>query len=126
MGIDLKGLVQNVFTIVSGTLNDVGQVATYRQFASSAYNPTTGTVVTTYATTAVENAIVVGYKNYERETNPNIQAEDQKLLVAYNNLPIVPTVEDRLTLAGKEWAVKDYRKDPSTSLWIFQIGAPGG
>ena len=83
-----------------------GGVATLRRVTPGVYNPTTGTVSESISDITVRG--VLEDINL-REVNDLIQAGDKRLIVAAADTAAVPTMADRVIIAGRTLQVIEVR-----------------
>jgi hypothetical protein len=116
----LKTQVQNVMDIL-GQQDGLAPEHTYVQVNSSSYDPATGTVMNSETTYTDVPMVLASYTSEEIDDD-KIVTTDQKAIIAANDLPVVPKVQDRIVLSdGTDYMVMDFNGVPGESLWIVQI-----
>lgn len=116
----LKDQVQSVMQIL-GQMDGLAPAHTYVQVEISAYDTSTGTV-RDVGTPYPDIPMVLARYNSEEIDGDKIVTTDQKAIIAANDLPVVPKVQDRIVLAdGSEHMVMDFKGVPGESVWIIQI-----
>ena len=92
--------------VASKLMTKFGGEVTIRRVTLGAYNTTTGTAAETTSDTAVRG--VLEDVNL-REVNDLIQAGDKRLIVAAADTAAVPTMADRVIIAGRSLQVIEVR-----------------
>ena len=92
--------------VASKLMTKFGGEATIRRVTLGAYNTTTGTAAETTSDTALRG--VLEDVNL-REVNDLIQAGDKRLIVAAADTAAVPTMADRVIIAGRSLQVIEVR-----------------
>ena len=92
--------------VASKLMAKFGGEATIRRVTLGAYNTTTGTAAETTSDTALRG--VLEDVNL-REVNDLIQAGDKRLIVAAADTAAVPTMADRVIIAGRSLQVIEVR-----------------
>lgn len=127
MAVNIAALVKTAFTTVGSSVDGVVRTVTYRAAGAQVYNPTTGANATTFTDFPVP-AIFVGYSRKEKETDfqnsrrQTIEFGDQKVLIAYSDLPLSPSMEDVFLDGTSTWRVINHSLDPTgKGLHTFQV-----
>lgn len=118
----LNQQVQGVMQIL-GQTDGLAPTVTYMQAidAGTAYDPSTGTM--TQAATAHENipAVQARYESEEIDGN-KIVVNDEKVLIAKLDLPVTPSVNDRIIKQdATAWMIMSVGGVPGESLWVLQV-----
>ena len=92
--------------VASKLMAKFGGEATIRRVTLGAYNTTTGTAAETTSDTALRG-VLEGVNL--REVNDLIQAGDKRLIVAAADTAAVPTMADRVIIAGRSLQVIEVR-----------------
>ena len=92
--------------VASKLMTKFGGEVTIRRVTLGAYNTTTGTAAETTSDTALRG--VLEDVNL-REVNDLIQAGDKRLIVAAADTAAVPTMADRVIIAGRSLQVIEVR-----------------
>ena len=92
--------------VASKLMAKFGGEATIRRVTLGAYNTTTGTAAETTSDTALRG-VLEGVNL--REVNDLIQAGDKRLIVAAADTAAVPTMADRVIIAGRSMQVIEVR-----------------
>lgn len=116
----IQDAIRGAFT----AFGDLAPVATYIAVTASSYDATTGAVTNTEKTYKGIPMVFARYKKREVDGDA-ILPEDQKVIIAALNLPVTPTVNDRIVMAsGAIWKVMDKATDPATAVWVLQVRRP--
>ena len=99
--------------------DDVRTQVTYRRIALGPYDPVSDTRAETITEYPLLTA-VVGLSDAEVDYWP-ADIVTQKILIAANDLPIVPEVTDNVTINGLRWEVKRVKTTPGGSLYVVFI-----
>ena len=92
--------------VASKLMTKFGGEVTIRRATLGAYNTTTGTAAETTSDTALRG-VLEGVNL--REVNDLIQAGDKRLIVAAADTAAVPTMADRVIIAGRSLQVIEVR-----------------
>ena len=92
--------------VASKLMTKFGGEVTIRRVTLGAYNTTTGTAAETTSDTALRG-VLEGVNL--REVNDLIQAGDKRLIVAAADTAAVPTMADRVIIAGRSLQVIEVR-----------------
>ena len=92
--------------VASKLMTKFGGEVTIRRVTLGAYNTTTGTAAETTSDTALRGALE---DVSLREVNDLIQAGDKRLIVAAADTAAVPTMADRVIIAGRSLQVIEVR-----------------
>ena len=92
--------------VASKLMTKFGGEATIRRVTLGAYNTTTGTAAETTSDTALRGVLE---DVSLREVNDLIQAGDKRLIVAAADTAAVPTMADRVIIAGRSLQVIEVR-----------------
>ena len=114
-----KTAAQTIFT----AFGDIPQSVTYTYVSGNpVYNPTTGASTGTTA----NYTISIIFDQYEAQDvdGVNIIVTDQIAMIPVENLAIVPSNNDYITISSERWNVVSKKTDPAKALWILQIRKP--
>ena len=102
---DIQGLVKNTMDLLAGF--QLAEKITYYHVTDISYNPSTGASTPTSVTYSNKTAVLLTFTAEER-TEDVVVITDRKVLIAYNDLKIVPTSNDYFTVnkTGERWEVK--------------------
>ena len=92
--------------VASKLMAKFGGEATIRRITVGAYDPATGTAAETTSDTALRGVLE---DISLREVNDLIQAGDKRLIVAAADTAAVPTMADRVIIAGRSLQVIEVR-----------------
>ena len=115
----VKGLVKKAIQ----SLDDLASTVTYVQVVPGVYNPATDVVASTTTTHTLVPAVLAKLDETDLDWWP-ANMIGQKVLIAYNDLPIVPTDDDYMTIDGNNWNVYRIKGVPGGSLHIFYVREP--
>ena len=119
------GLRDTVATAVSKAMQTVGdlkETITYTRVVPGVYDPITDTTSDTVTNYTV-SVVLVQTTEWEQEW---LQADriTQKILIAANDLAVVPNIDDRVTIAGQIWQVIKIKRIPGDGLWQVFVTEP--
>lgn len=121
----LRSTIVNAVGSAFKAIGDIAETATFRRVAS-AYNPATGTNVTTNTDYTILKAVFAKYDSSEIDKIV-ILATDIKMIFQQSELAIVPNIAtDRVvrTSDGKVFNIIRTSQDPVRSLHILQLRSP--
>lgn len=117
---DIKAAVELVITAV----DDIAQSCSYWATGTPSYNAPTGAVTRSETEYTGVKAVFVNFSRREIDGTV-IRPEDQKCLIAANDLSVTPTVNDRIIdAASVSWEVVNIRKDSAGALWTLRVRRP--
>lgn len=99
--------------------DDIRTTMTYRRVTLGAYDATTDTRAETVTDYTLVTALV-GLSDQEVDYWP-ADIVTQKILIASNDLPVVPQVTDYVLINGIRWEVKRVKTAPGGSLFVVFI-----
>jgi len=99
--------------------DDLAPLITYQYIPTTTYDPATGSLVET-ATNYSVKAVLTSFRMDEKDSTVVI-ATDMKCLIAAADLPITPTINDRIVAKGKTWNVMRVMGVPGDSLIILHV-----
>jgi len=115
----LKEAFQKAAAAAFNAAGNVKIAITYSSVPNPTYVPATG-VVTEAETDYSVNAIREEYKSKEID-NVNIKPKDIKFLILYEDLTIILSTKDYVTIGATRWNVVDWEIDPADALWTIQV-----
>lgn len=116
----LQAMTRQAFRALDGTL--LSGVWMHR--ALPVYDPVTGDVVAPPAA-LYEVSVLVSQYSREEIDGVRILATDRRLCVRQAELPVAPTVRDRLDVGGTLWSVQQLAQDAAGLTWQIQGRAEG-
>ena len=110
-------IVSDIGATVDDT--DLSQAATYRDYVSNAFTPSTGAYTPTYTDTTLR--VLRGRVSLQEiaASGGLYQRGDVRFLVDRVDLTVTPTREDRLVLGGDTYEIVDWSTDPISALWLI-------
>lgn len=128
MSIDIQKTVTQVFSTIKAVTPQVVKSVLYKRVTGTpTYNTTTGETTATVTSHTVD-AILVQFKQREKEYDlfngrkGIIEKGDLKALIPYSSLSFEPSLEDTITIDGVDWLVVDYGFDPTIqALHTIQV-----
>lgn len=114
----VKKLVQQAIKKV----DDLASRVTYVSVSVGSYTVATDAVAKTETTYANVPCVQTKLVEDDLEWFP-ANMKGQKLLIAYNDLPIVVTDDDYVLIGGVKWEIVKIREVPGNSLWILFVKA---
>jgi hypothetical protein len=125
--LSLAALTSTVFKTVGAAVPGTLRTVTYLQTGTQTYNPATGAVSNSTQYFTVQ-AILTEFKqesktlDFQDRRQQAVEAGDQKCLIPYQSLPIVPALVDMLTIGSDTWRIVDFKTDPTgTALHTLHI-----
>jgi hypothetical protein len=119
----LKDTIQQAVKSGLQALDDLREAIEYHQAGTPGYNATSG-AVTTSSTPYSALGTFVRYQKREVD-GVVIRPEDQKLLLAPDQIPAVtPTLNDWVERGSQTWVVQAVGIDPAGALWVLQVRQP--
>jgi len=116
----LKDQVQKAFGILDQT-DGLAPTGTFFRMVASTYDTATGRVINTETAYSDVPMVFASYKSEEIDDS-EIVTTDQKVIIAANDLPVVPKVQDRVSdPSGEEYMIMDVKGVPGKSLWRLQV-----
>lgn len=105
-------------------LQDLPMTVTLTQTAPGTYDTATRVYTPGAATVHTVTAILTRYRASEVEPDA-ILSTDRKALIRQNELAVMPSVNDTLTVAGEIWKVMSHDQDAAEGLWLLQVRKQG-
>lgn len=99
--------------------DDVRTTMTYTRVVLGTYDPATDARANTTTNYTLVTALV-GLSDMEVDYWP-ADIVTQKVLIASDDLPIVPQVHDYITINGIRWEIKRIKTAPGGSLFVVYI-----
>lgn len=120
MALDLKALGAKIATVAFSVADSIADNATYTRPAKG-YNTTTG-VVTNTNTTYPVNVILLGPEVSQTNSQLGLTKDVKRAMVRQAELPIVPKMDDYITLAnGTVYHVIEYKQDPASATYTIWL-----
>jgi len=120
----LREQVQHAVQTGIAALQDLAERATYVSVAATVYDPTAGTMLTPSAPFQQVPMVWTSFSRREIDGEA-VLAEDQKVIVATEDLLPIPTINDTITRAdGTKWSVIRITTDPAGAAWVLQVRKP--
>ena len=120
----IQDAVQEGLGVLRSPDLDIQKLATYQSCATPSYDPATGAITSPTTVYPDIPVIFTSFKRIEIDGEA-IRAEDQKVLIATQDLIPTPTVNDTIIAAnGTLWSVMGIRTDPAGAAWVLQVRRP--
>lgn len=110
----------NIAANVKASLGRAGMAASYVSVTNGVYNPSTGSVTATEATTQV-SVVRLSYSEYEMN-NTQIKQGDIKVLMDATSLSEDPKTEDKIVMNSETWNIIDIKPlDPAGIVVMYEL-----
>lgn len=120
----LRDAIQKAARTAVLAVGDVAVSANYLAHSSTTYNASTGSVATTYATTAGITLVFQGFRLHQID-GEKVRPEDKKALIPSLSLSsVVPSPDDQVVASGVAWTVISVGIDPADALHVLQVRRP--
>lgn len=120
----LREQIQQAVQDGIAAMDDLAESSTYTSVGTPSYTPSTGAITEPSTLYAGVPIIFTSYSRMEIDGEA-VRAEDQKAIIATQDLTPMPTINDTITRAdGTIWNVISIRTDPAGAAWILQVRRP--
>lgn len=88
------------------------------------YHPDSGTY-TRNQTDYTINAVITGYSVYEVGSNPEIEANDRRIIFDATTLAVTPSECGTITIGSTAYEIRDISQDPAAATWEIRARKMG-